>query len=40
MEPGWTIVDQVEGEEPFTLIGVHGGLTADEMCVPLVLATP
>jgi hypothetical protein len=40
MEPGWTIVDQVEGEEPFTLIGVHGGLTADEMRVPLVLATP
>jgi hypothetical protein len=40
MEPGWTIVDQVEGEEPFTLVGVHGGLTADEMHVPLVFATP
>lgn len=37
MEPGWTIVDTVEGEEPYTLIGVHGGMTADEMYVPLVL---
>ena len=38
MEPGWTIVDQVEGETPFELIGVHGGLTADEMQVPLITA--
>ncbi|MDY0073078.1 MAG: alkaline phosphatase family protein [Thauera sp.] len=36
MEPGWTLVDLVEGERPFALIGVHGGLTADEMLVPLV----
>ena len=40
MEPGWTIVDTVEGEVPFDLIGVHGGMTADEMYVPLVLARP
>ena len=38
MEPGWTIVDTVEGETPFDLIGVHGGMSADEMRVPLVLA--
>lgn len=36
MEPGWTVVDTVEGEEPYTLVGVHGGMTADEMNVPLV----
>ena len=40
MEPGWTIVDTVDGETPFDLIGVHGGMTADEMHVPLVLAKP
>jgi len=38
MEPGWTIADTVEGETPFDLIGVHGGMSADEMRVPLVLA--
>lgn len=37
MEPGWTIVDHVEGEQVHTMIGVHGGLTADEMRVPLIL---
>ncbi|CBL46453.1 Conserved hypothetical protein [gamma proteobacterium HdN1] len=37
MEPGWTIVDHVEGEVSFDLIGVHGGLTANEMYVPLVV---
>jgi hypothetical protein len=40
MEPGWTIVDVVEGEIPHKMIGVHGGMTADEMLVPLVLAQP
>ena len=38
MEPGWTIVDHVEGEVAHEMIGVHGGLSADEMLVPLILA--
>ena len=38
MEPGWTIVDHVEGETTHEMIGVHGGLSADEMLVPLILA--
>ncbi len=38
MEPGCTIVDHVEGETAHELIGVHGGLSADEMRVPLILA--
>jgi hypothetical protein len=38
MEPGWTIVDHVEGEAAHEMIGVHGGLSADEMLVPLILA--
>lgn len=38
MEPGWTIVDEVEGEERHDMIGVHGGLTGDEMRVPLIRA--
>lgn len=36
MEPGWTIVDEVEGEQQHVMIGVHGGLTADEMRIPLI----
>lgn len=36
MEPGCTIIDEVEGEEPHAMIGVHGGLSADEMMVPLI----
>lgn len=38
MEPGWTIVDHVAGEVAHDLIGVHGGLSADEMRVPLIVA--
>ncbi len=38
MEAGWTIVDHVPGEHEHTMIGVHGGLSADEMRVPLILA--
>lgn len=38
MEPGWTISDRVAGEVPPTMIGVHGGLSADEMWVPLIQA--
>lgn len=38
MEPGWTVIDEVEGEVPHQMIGVHGGLTRDEMQVPLIRA--
>lgn len=38
MESGWTIVNHVEGEHEHTMIGVHGGLSAEEMYVPLILA--
>lgn len=37
MEAGWTIVDHVPGEHEHTMIGVHGGLSADEMRVPLIV---
>lgn len=40
MEPGWTISDRLPLERPHRMIGVHGGLSADEMWVPLVLVTP
>ena len=38
MEPGWTIADRVAGEPAVSMLGVHGGLSADEMWVPLVQA--
>jgi hypothetical protein len=38
MEPGWTIVDRVPGERPHRMIGVHGGLSPQEMWVPLIRA--
>lgn len=38
MNPGWTLIDHVEGEPAHDMIGFHGGLTADEMYVPLVIA--
>ncbi len=38
MEPGWTVIDEVQDEVPHSMIGVHGGLTADEMRVPLIRA--
>ncbi|MBC7779026.1 MAG: alkaline phosphatase family protein [Proteobacteria bacterium] len=37
MRPGWTIKDWVAGENRHRLVGVHGGTTADEMYVPLVV---
>lgn len=40
MEPGWTISDRVAGERTHDMIGVHGGLSGDEMWVPLVQACP
>lgn len=39
MKDGWTIKDRVAGEVHHTLVGVHGGVTAAEMYVPLVVAT-
>jgi hypothetical protein len=36
MEAGCTVIDELEGETPHELVGVHGGLTADEMRVPLI----
>lgn len=36
MEPGWTIWDQIPGEQPRPMIGVHGGLSPQEMWIPLV----
>ena len=38
MERGWTVSDRVPGETAHELIGVHGGLSADEMWVPLIRA--
>ena len=37
MEPGWTIWDPREGESVHEMLGVHGGLSADEMWVPLIV---
>ncbi len=38
MEAGWTVSDRVEGEAAFSMRGVHGGLSAEEMWVPLIHA--
>ncbi len=37
---GWVVKDAVVGERPFRQIGVHGGASADEQLVPVVLAAP
>lgn len=36
MKENYVIKDLLRGEKPFSQIGVHGGLTADELYVPLV----
>lgn len=36
MEPGWTVWDPQPGEPLHAMLGVHGGLTPDEMWVPLI----
>ncbi|HXF08034.1 MAG TPA: alkaline phosphatase family protein [Candidatus Acidoferrales bacterium] len=36
----WVIIDQVSGERPHDQIGVHGGLSAAEMAIPLVYLPP
>lgn len=38
MRPGWVLKDHVAGERPHVLIGHHGGVTPDEMLIPLVVA--
>jgi len=38
MEPGWTVVDTVPGEKRHRMIGVHGGLSPEEMWIPLIRA--
>ena len=37
MQDGYAITDRVEGEEVFHQVGVHGGVSRDEMQVPLVV---
>ena len=38
MKENYVINDLLRSEKPFSQIGVHGGLTADELYVPLVVA--
>lgn len=38
MQPGWTVADTLPGERPHPMIGVHGGVSAAEMWVPLIHA--
>ena len=40
MKRNCIIKDTLPGESPFRQIGVHGGLSADEMYVPLILLEP
>jgi hypothetical protein len=40
MKDNWTIKDWLPGEQRHRHIGVHAGLTEDEMIVPLVVAQP
>jgi len=35
MAPGWALRDRLPGEAEHPMIGLHGGLSADEMRVPL-----
>ncbi len=36
MRENWTIKDWLPGEKRFRMLGVHGGVSADEMRVPLI----
>ena len=38
MRGDWTIKDWLPGEKRHPMIGVHAGLSPDEMLIPLVLA--
>lgn len=37
MKDNWTIKDQLPGEKQHRMLGVHGGVSRDEMCVPLIV---
>ena len=36
MQENWTIKDWLPGERQHSMLGVHGGISTDEMQVPLV----
>ncbi|MBK8524824.1 MAG: alkaline phosphatase family protein [Betaproteobacteria bacterium] len=36
MQENWSIKDTLKGEHPHRILGVHGGVSAEEMWVPLV----
>lgn len=36
----WVLIDQVPGERPHDQVGVHGGLSASEMAIPLIYLRP
>ena len=38
MRENWTLLDWVEGEKRYRQLGVHAGVSAEEMYVPLVIA--
>lgn len=38
MRENWTLLDWVEGEKRYRQLGVHAGVSAEEMHVPLVIA--
>lgn len=38
MRDNWTLLDWMEGEKRYRQLGVHAGVSADEMFVPLVVA--
>lgn len=38
MESGWTVMDSMPGEKLHKMIGVHGGLSPNEMWIPLIHA--
>ena len=40
MNGNYTIMDTIPGEKLFYHIGTHGGLSKDEMLVPLIVVEP
>ncbi len=38
MKDNWTIKDWLPGEKHYRMLGVHGGVSRDEMLVPLIVA--
>lgn len=40
MKENWTLKDWLPGERRFVQLGVHGGTTAEEMYVPLIVTAP